>query len=249
MQFMIFVRLLERCGSFRSRNNVWLNKIIISSGSTPSSTASSARLGRPRKGFYDLTDKVKRRKLHNEVQSKSKEELCLVASMKLPSEGYRNAASLILDISVSPYKANTRAKNSQEEISYSPREALHLFTEMKLTRHQYGILRESAFRKSLKNLFRPYYKLLEEKSKCYPKNIHVTDTSAEIPLQDLVDHTASRILHYQSEVLNNEETHLEVVYKWGADGSGSQKNYKQKFEAPDSDDSRLFMSSLVPISR
>ena len=117
---------------------------------------------------------------------------------------------------------------------YSPREALHLFTEMKLTRYQYRILRESAIGKDLKNLFPPYYKLLEEKSKCYPENIQVTETSAEIPLQDLVDHTASRILLYQSETLNNEDVHLEVVYKWGADDSEVKniinKNLKQKIQ-------------------
>lgn len=74
---------------------------------------------------------------------------------------------------------------------------------MKLTRHQYELLRESAISKHFKNLFPPYYKLLEEKSKCYPENIQVTETSAEVHLQDLVDHTASRILNNQSEALNN----------------------------------------------
>lgn len=50
-----------------------------------------------------------------------------LASMKLHSEGHRSAASLILDVSVSPNKASTVKKNSipQEDISYSPQEFMY----------------------------------------------------------------------------------------------------------------------------
>lgn len=74
-------RLWLKCAlnskNFRRKHIEWLNKIIITTGGTPSSsTVASAGPGRPRKSFHDLTDKIKRRKLNSEVQSKSKEELC-----------------------------------------------------------------------------------------------------------------------------------------------------------------------------
>ena len=56
-----------------------------------------------------------------------------------------------------------------------------------------------------------------------------------------------RTLRYQSEVFNNDDLHLENTFKRGANGSGSQKNFEQSFEAADSDDSYIFMSSLIPI--
>lgn len=45
----------------------------------------------------------------------------------------------------------------------------------------------------------------------------------------------------------SEDSTSGITFKLGADGSGSQKNYKQSFESADSDDSNLFVSSLVPI--
>lgn len=36
-------------------------------------------------------------------------------------------------------------------------------------------------------------------------------------------------------------------YKWGADGNGCQKKYKQNFEKEDSDDSNIFITSFVPL--
>ncbi|KAL0810228.1 hypothetical protein ABMA28_000592 [Loxostege sticticalis] len=170
--------------------------------------------------------------------------------MKLHSVGKRKAASALHNISSSPPECTVTSRGSlQNDISYSAKEALALFTQLKLTRLQYIELRASAIRKNMQNLYPPYYKLLEEKAKCYPPNIQITDISAEVPLQNLVDHTVSRIAENQKELLVslNNNSELEITYKWGADGSGSQKNYKQKFEKDDSDDSNVFITSLVPL--
>ena len=94
-------------------------------------------------------------------------------------------------------------------------------------------LRASEICINLRNLYPLYHKLIEKKNKYYPKNITVTVTFPKVPLPDPVDHTVSRTFRHQSEVLNNDDLHLEITFKWGADGSVSQKNFNQSFEAAD----------------
>jgi hypothetical protein len=51
----------------------------------------------------------------------------------------------------------------------------------------------------------------------------VTNTLAEINLQNLLDHTVTRLVDYLKDVLNtlsaNECNSLELILKWGCDGS------------------------------
>ena len=53
--------------------------------------------------------------------------------------------------------------------------------------------------------------------------MHVTETCIEIQLQELLDHTASRLYKYLAEVIETctqeEEKNLELILKWGCDGS------------------------------
>ncbi|XP_061400995.1 alpha-2-macroglobulin-like [Musca vetustissima] len=48
-----------------------------------------------------------------------------------------------------------------------------------------------------------YKKVLKEKKKSYPNKITVSESHAEVDLQSLLDHTASRILDLQSDVLKD----------------------------------------------
>ena len=80
--------------------------------------------------------------------------------------------------------------------------------------------------------------------------IHITETVCEINLQDLLDHTASRLLHYLQEVIeqlsDTEAENLELICKWGRDGY-HQMQYKQKFENIADSDAHIFQSSMVPL--
>lgn len=68
----------------------------------------------------------------------------------------------------------------------------------------------------------------------------------------MLDHTTSRLCIYLEKVLKNineeERRNLELITKWGCDGS-QQTQYKQKFQnGTDNDgDGYIFQSSLVPI--
>ncbi|GBO13595.1 hypothetical protein AVEN_14320-1 [Araneus ventricosus] len=92
-----------------------------------------------------------------------------------------------------------------------------------------------------------YHKVKEAKQVCCPHSISMTETSAKITLQTLVDHTVSRICHIEfvTEKLRlSTNNAFEVIMKWGCDGS-EQNRYKQKFS--DFSDENLFSICVVPL--
>lgn len=81
--------------------------------------------------------------------------------------------------------------------------------------------------------------------------MRVTETCAEVFLQDLLNHTASRLCKYLEDVFETctqeELLNMELITKWGCDGS-QQNRSQQKFQEEDSgDDSNIFLSSMVPV--
>ena len=88
-------------------------------------------------------------------------------------------------------------------------------------------------------------------NRCLPDNefMHITEISAEIKLQQLLNHTIERIL-LSPDVKNIENLqilNLELVTKWGFDGTSGRANYKQVFKNSDGDDSSVSITSLVPL--
>ena len=90
---------------------------------------------------------------------------------------------------------------------------------------------------------------------CYPKDIIITEASAEVKLQSLLDHTVERFFSCSNnnilKNLNLEPTNLTMFYKWGCDGASGQSTYKQIYsksaEDVPYDDAFLFVISLVPL--
>ena len=145
-----------------------------------------------------------------------------------------------------------RLSKSQIIKPYTPEEALALMTDARLSRADYDKIRKGAkFRNA--DIY-PSYKVVQaEKPKCYPPKefITVSENAAKVNVQALLDHTAKRICELSKEVLDsiseNQRSSLELVSKWGCDGSGSQSNYKQKSDQGDLQDSSLLMTCLVPL--
>ncbi|CAH2101360.1 unnamed protein product [Euphydryas editha] len=103
-------------------------------------------------------------------------------------------------------------------------------------------------------LYPPYGSLVEAKKLCYPaeESIFVTESTAAIRLQDLVDHTTRRLADTQREVILNHLDHLTqgltLTFKWGCDGSSGYSLYKQKFEDEEyASDFYLFSICCVPL--
>lgn len=215
----------------------------------------SGSVGRPNKSFAESCDRTKRRKTVELREEYSPEELAFAAKVSLRSAGAVSASKIIEDVTMrSPTRANKyRAafqKFSEENRKISPDSALAILLNSKLTKQQYQNIRNDVT--PLNNKILPTYQsVVEAKKMCYPSNITVSETRAEVQLQALLNHTCKRILIMQSEVLEQLDTkiceNLCLIVKWGFDGSSGHKEYKQGFADKDNTDSSILLTSIVPI--
>lgn len=97
----------------------------------------------------------------------------------------------------------------------------------------------------------PYKNILEVKQECYPREIKITETKAEIDLQNLLDHTVERIFKTFDEkiVSDIDKEELVLISKWGCDGASGQNEFKQNFseDSIEVSDAFMYMVSTVPI--
>ena len=75
--------------------------------------------------------------------------------------------------------------------SLTSEQSLALVLGANLSKESYQHLRNNALQ--FNSLYPSYHIVKEAKNKCNPENIQVSDYSAEVPLQDLLYHAASRI--------------------------------------------------------
>lgn len=235
----------KRSDLFTKKNHGWLQGIFTL-------PRIAKRSGRPSVCFEDLSDRSKRRKTEELRKSTDIQVLSYATQMKLHEKGKRDASKVLKDLTISPTKA-TRYKKAYSTImqekkkQLTPLHALLMMVEAGLSRKQYEIVR------STNKSFYPCYSLLQrEKIESYPEKSSyvVTETYAEIKLQNLMDHTVRRLLLYLKEVVQNlseeEGNTLHLICKWGCDGS-QQKQFKQKFLNDEDSDANIFQSSFVPL--
>lgn len=259
---------------FLHKNNDWLSNAFIfdvegeeveetekpQSEDATASTSSGGSVGRHKLRFSQASSRTKRRRAEELSSSFEAEELTLAAGKGLKQEGKDAAAKLIAEAVFSTptraskmHKSWQLTKEARNVVPYSDDEAVSLIIEGKLSKHQYLLFRREA---KLKNadIYPSYHKVLEAKSRCYPPKEAqiVTESSAEILLQELLDHTTRRILELQEQVisslpLDDRLNNLVLLVKWGCDGSTGHSQYKQKFTQSGLGDGDLFLTSLVPL--
>lgn len=106
------------------------------------------------------------------------------------------------------------------------------------------------FWKNNATFFRRIKKIQEAKSWCYPTESSriVTETSAEIMLQDLLNHTSKGLLDAQEPVLDRISSDainsLTLCVKCGFDGSTLRSRKLWEFTTTEN---KLRLTSLVPI--
>ena len=143
-------------------------------------------------------------------------------------------------------------KKDKEQTTYTYEEALALILDCGLSKMDYQTLRDGAKEKGL-NLYPAYNFVRTEKENCIPASgIHAEDYSAEVDLQSLLDHTAERCFRCRVKVNLEPGQKLELISKFGFDGSTGQSVYKQPtLEGIDRLDyaieESLFMTCMVPL--
>lgn len=202
--------------------------------------------GRPVKDFEDCAERTKRKRTEDIRKSLAPAELAFAAQMQYRAIGEVNKAKLIKDIASSA----TSKPVAESHASYTPDKALSLVIESNLTKHQYNLLRKSAMELNC-HIYPNYESITEAKKKCYPEGIICTETKAEVSLQNLLNHTAERLLLFLNDVLlhlsPNQRQDLCLISKYGCDGSGGHSQYKQKFQEKDCSDEYMMITSVVPI--
>jgi len=97
------------------------------------------------------------------------------------------------------------------------------------------------------------------KSKLRPSQevMTISETSASVPIQSLINHTAKRLIDLQAPVIleyvrKNKLTNIDVILtcSWGFDGSSGHSEYKQRYADKSQEnisDESLFATTLNPL--
>lgn len=245
---------------FESLYSNWLNgefKVPLNSCSTSTSEISglntSGDRGRPTKPYDECSENTKKRKNMELLQEYGMGHVRNAYVQGLRSMGENDEASIV---SIIRNKEKDEKKailqtiiSPDSALSFTKEEALSMCIETDLTKAQYGYLRKRLVDKNLSSVLPSYQILSEAKKACYPpaSSITVTNISAKINLQDLLDHTVCRIIKIKSGSTNYNR--LKLFTKWGCDGSSGQSEYKQILpeENEQISDANLFIVSLVPL--
>lgn len=238
---------------FYSRNQEWLrNKLIFKKPSV--TTTETGKGGRPAKPIHNCSERSRRRKLKhiNEEVSCSIIKDSFLHQIQ-PSKTKKSKIAIIEKIVEASPRRTKRILESMptptEENKFTPEEAFALFLDLKMTKNQYTELRKRTNEKNC-GIFPSYRDIVSAKKDCLPSPtaVSVTSSSAELKLQDLLEHTAERLLKtFDADYLKKfKNCSMTLISKWGCDGSSGQKQYKQ-CNAENSSDANLFMISFVPL--
>ena len=181
------------------------------------------------------------------------DELTFAAKSSVYAGGSRLAAEIIGDALSSPSKPKKikKALNMEPPIPYTADEALAWMLDSKVNRDSYQLTRTQA-KKRKADIYPSYKKIQEAKRRCYPDDIKVDDFKAVVPLQNLLNHTAQRILQVQEDVISAQPVgpkSLILVCKWGFDSATGQHLYHQKSNQSTEtvDENSLFVTNVVPL--
>ncbi|GBO38284.1 hypothetical protein AVEN_22709-1 [Araneus ventricosus] len=188
-------------------NSLWLVECIsfpdiaTMSIETISHPGSRKRTGRPQKDFESCSTKTKRLTIQHILETSSQEDISMNAEVQFLRKGKRDSAAIVKELCDFSPKRGTTIKKKRGRVFQAQSkidQVLALTVDTNLLTHQYKVIRQQT-NKMHKNMYPAYHKIKAAKQLCYPSDVNVTETFAEIKLQSLIDHTIMRLCKVQED--------------------------------------------------
>lgn len=246
---------LPKCNStlerFKGKHSKWLAKSIFIE--ITGHYALANKVGRPKCDYESAGPRLKR-KLAAELSEENNNlsPLLIHAATVSAKKSNEKDLAVVLKAAGSCESINEIKKKlfADEPKQMSADSALAFLLENGFTKSQYINIQRNAKIHGC-DIYPAYPAVLNSKLKLRPKGIEYFENKAHVSLQNLLDHTSSRILEMQHEVLETlpNVVHCKLFFSYGYDGSSGQSLYKQGFQIHDSPsiDSSLFVTTIVPL--
>ena len=251
-QHRIKEKFVNKCSDWLSKRELFMHP------GEPQESTTEASLGRPLTDFSSASDRTKRRRVQSLRKDISPDEMTYATQMNFRADGKSDAAAVMKHMcegTPTTAKKYRSRFNLETENTLSAESALSVMLQLKLSKNDYQFLRNTSVSNQCR-MYPSYNKVSKARKACYPPvdELEITETSAELSLQLLLDITVRRLLILQEDVLDTlsleELNHLELICKWGCDGSSGRSKYKQTLiseNGEEIDDSSIFFTSLVPL--
>jgi len=162
-------------------------------------------MGRINLSYQNAGERLKR-KLASNLASESDHDTSLMihaAPVSARNERKRDVAFVLNETLKTPEFSSESMMQIQwqKPTPLSPDEALAYLLENTLTIQQYisaRILNKS----HNSDIYPPYNEVIKAKLQCRPEGIEVMENTAQVLLQNLLDHTSQRLIKLQSDVFN-----------------------------------------------
>ena len=132
--------------------------------------------------------------------------------MKFRTEDNRQAAKILCDIVSSDAVKTYINKNNVKIVRLTEDKALFLITNARFTKYEYNVIKSNALEANCQ-LYLNYESVIEAKKHCCPDNIVITESSAEVPVQDLVNHTMKRFDISLNDLFSSVEVKKKVILR------------------------------------
>ncbi|KAL4152899.1 hypothetical protein QTP88_000732 [Uroleucon formosanum] len=130
-------------------------------------------------------------------------------------------------------------------------QAVAFIIDTHMTKNAYHKTRLGA-KKHGADIYHSYDRVRLAKYRCYPENIIISEISASVPLQNLLDPTIKRLWETLDfdDIINyaEEYSELKFICKWGCDGSSGHSEYHQSFHDIETDDTECTQNAITDSS-
>lgn len=219
---------------------------IIADWKTPN------KVGRPKLVYEKASDRLKR-KLASDLADENNNSvpLLLHAASVSAKKGNEKDMAVVLKAAGNSDNINNikRKMFSSEPTQMSVDNALAFLFENGFTKSQYINLKRNTKVHGF-DIYPSYPDVLNAKLKLRPNGIEYFENKAQVELQQLLNHTTSRILEMQYETFkaNTNSIECQLIFSYGYDGSTGQSIYKQRYEEIGAVyDGSLFVTTIVPL--